>query len=61
VIIVPDYKEMYLEMVRGTEKAINILIAAQQKCEALYIEADEPNLIILNNGSESDATENTPQ
>ena len=29
----PDYKEMYLIMVRAAEQAQNILIAAQQKCE----------------------------
>lgn len=32
-----EYKEMYLTMARETEKAINILIAAQQKCEELYM------------------------
>ncbi|MBQ8975653.1 MAG: hypothetical protein IJ072_08050 [Oscillospiraceae bacterium] len=32
-----NYKEMYLTMVRAAEDAINILIAAQQKCEELYI------------------------
>ena len=35
----PDYKEMYLTMVRATEKAINILIEAQRKCEDIYINA----------------------
>lgn len=34
----PDYKEMYLELFRATEKAINLLIAAQRKCEDMYIE-----------------------
>ncbi len=45
----PDYKEMYLTMVRASEKALRqmeeasqILIAAQQKCEELYL-ADEEN------------------
>ena len=33
----PDYKEMYLKMVRATEKAMNILIQAQQECEEMYI------------------------
>ena len=36
-----DYKEMYLTMVRATEKALRILIEAQQKCEDMYIEAEE--------------------
>ncbi len=57
----PDYKEMYLEMVRETEKAINILIAVQQKCEAQYIEAAEPEIIILNRNciTKNDATEDS--
>lgn len=37
----PDYKEMYLRLMRETEKAINILIEAQKACEELYIEAEE--------------------
>lgn len=32
-----DYKEMYLTMVREVEKAVSILIEAQQKCEDMYI------------------------
>ena len=32
-----DYKEMYLTMMRASEKAIRILIEAQQKCEELYL------------------------
>ena len=32
----PDYRELYLTMVRETEKAISILIDAQKKCEDLY-------------------------
>ena len=38
----PDYKEMYLTMVRAAEKAINILIEAQRKCEDIYINASSP-------------------
>ena len=33
----PDYKEMYLKMVRASERAINILVEAQQECEELYL------------------------
>ena len=33
----PDYREMYLTMMRETERAIELLIAAQRKCEELYI------------------------
>jgi len=43
----PDYKEMYLKMVRATEQAINTLIAAQQQCEEMYINADDTPLELL--------------
>ena len=33
----PDYKEMYLKMVRATERAMNVLIEAQQECEEMYL------------------------
>ena len=36
-----DYKEMYLKMVRATEKAMDILIRAQQECEEMYIDQAE--------------------
>lgn len=32
-----DYKEMYLKMMRETEKAIDILIKVQRECEEMYI------------------------
>ncbi len=38
-----DYAELYHEMVRATEKAIDILIEAQRRCEELYIAACEKN------------------
>ena len=37
----PDYREMYLTMMRATEEAIRTLIAAQQKCEELYLSSCE--------------------
>ena len=43
----PDYKEMYLKMVRASEKAIRILVEAQQECEELYISVPEQNLKVL--------------
>lgn len=43
----PDYKEMYLKLFRATETAINNLIAAQQECEEMYINAPETELTIL--------------
>ena len=36
-----DYKEMYLKMVRASEKVMDILIKAQQECEEMYIEQSE--------------------
>lgn len=33
-----DYQEMYLHLMRETEKAIRILIAAQRDCEELYLQ-----------------------
>ncbi len=36
-----DYKEMYLTMMRASEKAIRILIEAQQACEELYMNPKE--------------------
>jgi len=54
----PDYKEMYLTMVRETEKAVrliepslNILIAAQQECEEMYINSPEPVIQLVDNGA----------
>lgn len=37
----PDYKEMYLTMVRASEKAVSVLIEAQRECEELYLSAPE--------------------
>ena len=41
-----DYAELYLRMVRATEKAIRTLVEAQQECEELYIRAGENNAVI---------------
>lgn len=40
----PDYQEMYETLFRASEKAIRILIEAQQTCEELYLSAPEPPL-----------------
>ena len=37
-----DYKEMYLHLMRNTEKAIQILIEAQRDCEEIYLSAPNP-------------------
>ena len=37
----PDYKELYLTLMRETEAAIRILIAAQQHCEEMILEEED--------------------
>jgi len=36
-----NYKEMYLTMFRACEEAVDILIAAQRKCEEMYLAAGD--------------------
>ena len=36
-----EYKEMYLTMSREVEKAVRILIDAQQRCEEMYLQAED--------------------
>ena len=36
-----EYKEMYLTMAREVEKAVRVLIDAQQKCEEMYLQAED--------------------
>ena len=49
VMVEQTYQEMYLVMARAAEKAMRILIEAQQRCEELYIaeesggDAEEPS------------------
>lgn len=43
----PDYKEMYLTLFGATEQAIRILVAAQQKCEEMYLNAPQGELVAL--------------
>lgn len=38
---------MYLKMVRASEEAVNRIIAAQRKCEELYLSSPEPELEVL--------------
>ncbi len=40
-IVMPDYKQMYLTLLDGVEKAINLLIDTQKACEETYIDTDE--------------------
>lgn len=41
----PDYQEMYEIMMRACEKAMNVLIEAQQKCEELYLDAPDGQVV----------------
>ncbi|TQI69043.1 hypothetical protein [Clostridium sp. KNHs216] len=43
----PDYKEMYLKMLRTSEQAVNILITAQRECEELYISSPQPEFQVI--------------
>ena len=54
----PDYKEMYLKMVRESERAITLteqvlktLIAAQCDCEETYINSPDPIIQLLHIGT----------
>lgn len=42
-----DYKQMYLALVKASEKAINILIEAQREAEDIFIATPEPELEVL--------------
>ena len=51
-----DWKEMYLTMVRASEKALRILEEAEQECEEMYMrdgdgpqecEPDEPEAVMI--------------
>ena len=39
-----DYAEMYRQMARAAEKAIRVLVKAQQECEEMYIKAGSQRL-----------------
>ena len=43
----PDYKTLYLKLFRASAHAIDILTAAQQECEELYISSPEPELKVI--------------
>lgn len=43
----PDYKEMYGTLFRACERAVTSLIEAQQVCEEMYINSEEPVLTVL--------------
>lgn len=43
----PDYLEMYLHLMRETEKAVRILIQAQRDREELYLRDSGPTLWVF--------------
>ena len=43
----PDYKELYRILFRSQSNAILILQEAQKQTEELYISAEEPELILM--------------
>ncbi len=38
-----DYKQLYLTLLDGVEKAINLLVDTQRACEEIYVNTDETN------------------
>ena len=53
-----DYQEMYYKMNRAMEKAINILVEAQQECEEDYLQQTESSADIA---SREDSKQPTSQ
>jgi len=49
----PDYRELYLTLMREVEKSVKLLINAQQKCEDMYIDAEEPLLQMIDRAPNS--------
>ena len=41
-----DYEKMYKTLFLATERAIDILIEAQQKCEDLYVDSENDDNLI---------------
>ena len=54
----PDYKEMYVTVMREKEKAIRTLTEAQRVCEELYLQDDGPTLRLFPGG---DMPQNPPK
>ena len=50
----PDYKELYFNMFRASEQAVNVLITAQRECEELYISSSEPDCKVIPLSAETD-------
>lgn len=48
----PDYKEMYLTMIKASEQAISVLIDAQRQAEEIYIATPVPDIAVLPTAAE---------
>lgn len=53
----PDYKELYLKMLRASEQAICTLIQAQLECEETYLSSYQQKLTVLSFSAEEDKPE----
>lgn len=54
-----NYKKMYFTLFKASEAAINLLIAAQQECEELYVSAPETKVMCLDDLKDSDTASDT--
>jgi hypothetical protein len=52
----PDDKEMYLKMFRASERALDVILAAQQECEELYTVNSSQGPKIISLPAEGDQT-----
>ncbi len=52
-----DYKELYIKLFQATDRAANILIAAQRECEEMYVSAVDTELTVFPGGQEKPTEE----
>lgn len=57
----PDYEKMYHTMFKASEAAIDLLIAAQQECEELYISAPDTQITMIECLRDSDTASGSPK
>ncbi len=43
----PDYRELYIGLFRKIDKAINLLIEAQQEAEEKVVNEDVQNIVLI--------------
>lgn len=56
-----NYKKMYFTLFKASEAAINLLIAAQQECEELYISAPDTQITMIECLRDSDTASGSPK